>query len=112
MLEIVTSQRILVDQDNVLANFNEGFLIAWRKKYPDRPFIPLDKRQTFQIRDDYHKDFKEDIEDIYSSPGFIRNLRPIPGAIEALRAMQEIEYNREVSGKRRLKQWSDWQRLF
>ncbi|MDP2672342.1 MAG: 5'-3'-deoxyribonucleotidase, partial [Nanoarchaeota archaeon] len=69
MSETIHSKRILIDQDNVLANFDKGFLTAWQQYYPERIFVPLDKRQKFHIRDDYPMEFKEDVENIYSSPG-------------------------------------------
>ena len=82
-------KRILIDQDGVLANFEAGFLAAWKQKFPDRSFIPLNERRTFYVRDDYPRELRTDVEGIYTAAGFIRNLPPIIGALEALREMRE-----------------------
>ena len=37
---------ILVDMDDVLADFDGGFLLKWREKYPDEFFIPMSERQN------------------------------------------------------------------
>src|SRR5258708_7875879 len=86
--QLVSPKRILIDQDGVLADFEAGFLTAWREKYPDRPFIPLDQRTTFYPRDQYPPEYKSDVVGIYTAPGFIKNLPPIEGALQALRQMQ------------------------
>lgn len=79
---------ILVDQDSVLADFEGELLRIWRKKYPDRAYVPVEKRQTFYIADDYPEEFKADVRLIHNSPGFIANLPPIPGGIEAVLEMK------------------------
>jgi 5'-nucleotidase len=81
-------KRILIDQDNVLADFDGSFLSIWRDRFPDRPFVPLAERMVFYIRESYPADARADVEAIYTAPGFIRDLPPIPGAIEALQEMK------------------------
>lgn len=87
-ITILDDPIILVDQDNTIADFEGGFLFEWRSRYPNRPFIPLDERTTFRILDQYPVEYQIDVKDIYSQPGFVRNLKPILGAVDALRIME------------------------
>lgn len=80
---------ILIDQDNVLADFEAAFNSAWVASGHLFPAIPLDRRRTFRVRDDYPAELLEAVEAIYLRPGFYRDLPPVPGAIEAVRAFQE-----------------------
>lgn len=84
---------ILVDMDEVLADFEAKFLEDWKKKFPGHPHIPLDKRKTFNIQDDYPSKFKKEVEGIFSAPEFFKNLNPIFGGKEALIKMQELGHD-------------------
>ena len=44
---------VLVDLDEVLAAFERHFLTKFRELYPNEPYIPLEKRNTFYIGDQY-----------------------------------------------------------
>lgn len=81
---------ILVDQDNTLADFDGAFLNLWREKYPQRFFVPTDQRRNFYVKDDYPTELHRDMEEIYTTPGFIRNLPVIPGAQAAIKEMLEL----------------------
>lgn len=78
---------ILVDMDGVLADFERGFLDSYRQRYPDKPFVPLNQRTTFQVKDDYSEDIQPLVKEVYTAPGFIRSLPPIEGGLEALCAL-------------------------
>ena len=78
---------ILVDMDNTLVNFDEGLLAKWRKFYPNEFFVPLEKRTTFHPHDDYPEHLQSKIQDMCHSEGFIRDLPPAPGGIEAVHEM-------------------------
>lgn len=67
---------ILVDMDGVLADFENGLLQEWKKKFPHLPHVPLEKRDS-----------------IYSAPGFFQNLGVISGGKEALMKMQELGHD-------------------
>ena len=77
---------ILLDQDGVLADFEHGFLVAWRQRYPKIAPIAFEDRSTFHIREDYGPELSPRAEALYTSPGFIRDLPPLPGAIQAYHA--------------------------
>lgn len=75
---------ILIDQDGVLADFERGFYNAWIAGGNRHPALPLHERRSFYIRDDYPHHLKNEVEAIYSAPGFYRDLPPIDGAIKAV----------------------------
>ncbi len=78
---------ILVDMDNTLADFDVGLLNTWRTLYPDAFFVPLEKRTAFHSHDDYPEELQSKIQDICHSKGFIRDLPPVHGGIEAIHEM-------------------------
>ena len=86
-----TENFILVDQDGVLANFDQAFLDRFRELYPDSPFIPLIERRTFYPADDYAKrgHDRNKMKEIYGGEGFFLKLPLILGAKEALNEMVE-----------------------
>ena len=84
---------ILLDQDNVLADFERGFLEEWQIAHPDKPSIAYHERRTFNIREDYPAHLQQEVQSIYLSPGFFRNLQPIPGALEAVREIMALGHD-------------------
>src|ERR1700690_547922 len=90
------SKRILIDQDGVIADFESGFLSAWQQKYPDKYFVPLDQRTSFRIKEQYPLTDHEDVHNIYTAKGFIENLPPIPGAIQALKEILEADFTIKI----------------
>ncbi|WP_041863188.1 5'-3'-deoxyribonucleotidase [Bordetella petrii] len=78
---------ILLDQDGVLADFEHAFLAAWRARHPDIAPVPYENRRSFRILDDYPPELRARAEAIYTAPGFIRDLPPVPGAVEAYREL-------------------------
>ncbi len=84
---------ILVDQDNVLADFDSAFLAAWRASHPAAPFTPLEQRRSWNPRDDLPREHHAAAMQVYARPGFFRSLEPMPGAFDALRAMLALGWN-------------------
>lgn len=77
---------ILIDQDGVLADFEQGVNLAYQAKF-DSPLPPLPHgRQHFYLADDY-PEHKETLRQIYTTQGFFENLPPIKGAIDALQTL-------------------------
>src|SRR5690554_4914187 len=74
---------ILLDQDGVLADFEHGFLDAWRKRYHDIATVAYEHRKSFYILQDYAPELRDKAEALYTAPGFIRDVPPVAGAIEA-----------------------------
>ncbi len=80
---------ILIDMDDVLADFDREFLNVWKKKYPGKFYIPLEKRSLFYMKDQYPPGVWELVREVYTSPGFIRSLPAVPGGAEAINELSE-----------------------
>jgi 5'-nucleotidase len=78
---------ILVDMDNTLVDFDKGLLKVWRNMYPHEFYVPLGKRTTFHPHADYPERLQSKIQDVCHSEGFVRDLPPMPGGIEAVYEM-------------------------
>ena len=84
---------ILLDQDGVLADFETEFLNRWRERYPTRPFVSINDRKAFYLRDDYPKELWSDIRALQTEKGFIEALPPIEGAIAAIRYLENLGHD-------------------
>lgn len=79
--------------DGVLANFEEGFIRAWRKKFPNHPHVPLGKRKTYSLIENYPGGLEKDVQSIVTSRGFFENLSAIKGGKEALTKMEALGHD-------------------
>jgi len=84
--------RILVDMDGVITDFDKEFLERWRKRHPDKPYIPLEERTTFYVKDQYPEELKPLVADILLEPGFFRDMLPVTGAKDALDEMEKMGF--------------------
>jgi len=81
----ITNEVWLIDIDNVLADFEGGFIKEWVRRHPEIPFVPLEERVHFYIRDDYSEELRPLVEEIHHyTKGFYANLPVVDGAIDAL----------------------------
>lgn len=78
---------VLVDQDGVLADFEQAFFQVWSAAGHPWPAIPPAARRSFYVRDDYPLAARPQVEAIYTAPGFYRGLPPVAGAVAALQRM-------------------------
>jgi 5'-nucleotidase len=78
---------ILLDMDDVLADFEGKFLERWRERHPDLPFIPRDQRNIFKLERQYPAEHLDKVRAVIREPGFFLALDPIPGGLEAVREM-------------------------
>ncbi|XP_021491169.1 5'(3')-deoxyribonucleotidase, cytosolic type isoform X2 [Meriones unguiculatus] len=86
--------RVLVDMDGVLADFESGLLQGFRRRFPGDPHVPLEQRRGFLASEQYgalRPDLAEKVVSVYEAPGFFLNLEPIPGAVDALREMNNMQ---------------------
>ncbi|MBI4447700.1 5'-3'-deoxyribonucleotidase [Candidatus Woesearchaeota archaeon] len=81
--------RILVDMDDVIADFDKELLDRWKIKYPDKIQLKPEEITDFYIADMFPKELKPLVEDVYHAPGFIKSLPPMEGALEALLEMEK-----------------------
>jgi 5'-nucleotidase len=82
--------RLLIDMDGVLADFEAGFLEAWRAQHPELPYIPVAERQLFYLSEEYPSELRPLVREVLTAPGFFRNLAPLPGGLEALQALEGL----------------------
>ncbi len=78
---------ILFDMDGVFADSIDGFNRMWQKLFPGVPFIPYEKITEFYIENLYPVEQNEMVKKVWGTEGLFYNLKPIPGAFEA---MEEI----------------------
>ena len=84
---------ILIDQDSTLADWESGFLDNWKKDHPNEISIAIEKRTQFETCLDYPEHLRDKVESTYHAPGFFLNLKPILGAIEAVRKMIRLGHH-------------------
>ncbi|ESO89009.1 hypothetical protein LOTGIDRAFT_209952 [Lottia gigantea] len=85
---------VLLDMDQVLADFEGYFLKRYKERFPNDPFIPLEERKGFFIRDQYAKlrdDLPDKVRAVYNEEGFFRDLPEIEGAVSAALEMSKME---------------------
>lgn len=86
-------KRILVDQDDVLADFSGEFVRLWTFAYAERHNFKLDEIKTFGIENNLPDHLKFLAELVYGRSHFFRDLPPVPGALTALREMLDLGYD-------------------
>ncbi|XP_071106835.1 5'(3')-deoxyribonucleotidase, cytosolic type-like [Haliotis cracherodii] len=89
-----TRLKVLLDLDQVLADFEGHFLRRYKERFPDLPFIEEKDRNTFYLRDQYAKlgsDLPDRVRDVYMEEKFFLNLPEIEGAVAAAKEMAEME---------------------
>lgn len=82
--------RILVDMDDVLADFDAEFLKRWRARHPEKMYVPLEERKTFYVKESYPQDLQPLVSEIYLEPGFFREMMPVKGGVDAVKTMQQM----------------------
>jgi 5'-nucleotidase len=84
--------RILIDMDGVISDFDGEFLKRWRERYPDKFYVPLEKRTTFYVKEQYPDELKPLASEIIWGPNFFRDMMVVDGAIEALLEMDKMGF--------------------
>ena len=83
----------LIDMDGVVADFERELLDQFRKLYPNKNYVSLDKRTTSTTEEQYPLEDRPLLRSITSSPGFFLNLKPIEGSLNALLELKSISGN-------------------
>ena len=84
--------RILIDMDGVISDYDQEFLQRWRSCHADKFYVPVEKRSTFYVIDEYPDELKPLAAEILLESGFFRDMVPVPGAKEALEEMREMGF--------------------
>jgi 5'-nucleotidase len=75
---------LLVDMDDVIANTELGFHQKLEVSFPQIAQIAPEQRTCFDFEEQYPL---EVVQQITHAPGYFASLPPVPGAIDALRAI-------------------------
>ncbi|OGZ13314.1 MAG: hypothetical protein A3C93_00145 [Candidatus Lloydbacteria bacterium RIFCSPHIGHO2_02_FULL_54_17] len=75
---------ILIDQDGVLANYQESLHAILAREHPTGPWRPIHELVHHDTEKNYSREWTDVIEEIVLRKGFYRNLPPIVGGCEAL----------------------------
>jgi 5'-nucleotidase len=78
---------ILVDQDGVLANYQEHLLALWENEHPHEFRLPLHAVTEHDISVLFPQDCRDELEAITLRKGFFLSLPPIAGGKDALEEM-------------------------
>lgn len=76
---------ILLDQDGVLADFEQGVRQLWLQTF-QQPF-PMQQRRHFYLRQDIAPQFHQQLSQIYATKGFFAALPPLAGGIAAAKRL-------------------------
>jgi 5'-nucleotidase len=81
---------ILIDMDDVLADFDGEFYRRWNTKHPERKIVPPEERKCFYIKEELPKEYSPFVTEINTEKGFIYSLPEIPGGIKAVNKISEM----------------------
>ncbi|RME30879.1 5'-3'-deoxyribonucleotidase [Candidatus Woesearchaeota archaeon] len=84
---IAVLMRVLVDQDNVLADFDGRLIARWAEVYPDRPPLARNHKDFYMHKS--YPAYSAEIKALAEEQGFFWSLEPLDGALEALLEMSE-----------------------
>ena len=79
---------ILIDMDDVIADFDGEFYRKWNKIHPDKKITPPDERNCFYLIDESPKEYEEFIRGVYTAPGFIKSLPEIKGSVDGVKDIE------------------------
>ncbi len=84
---------VLVDMDDVIADWS-GHFFELAGQIPElRGRLIHSERKSFSVLDDYPKELEDAAREIYESEGFFRDLKPVDGAIEAIHELSRLGHN-------------------
>lgn len=81
--------KLLIDMDGVQCDWYGTLLDLYKAKYPDRPTVAPEDLEHFYVEHQYPEEHKDDLLRIVRTEGFYLNMKPMPGAIEALKDISE-----------------------
>ncbi|GJD07795.1 Putative 5'(3')-deoxyribonucleotidase [Galdieria sulphuraria] len=78
---------VLVDMDNVLADFDSEFGKRWKERHPEQSDFDLSQRKYFELEDNFPDEEKEEAIALMSEEGFFLSFPPVQDAIESCKEM-------------------------
>ena len=84
---------ILVDQDGVLAKYNEHLLAIWKQEHPDKIYLPPQMIVNHETEKNFPTEYEKFFEEIVLRKGFYRSLPLMEGAREALEELLALGHN-------------------
>jgi 5'-nucleotidase len=78
---------LLIDQDNVLADFSRVIYTEMCARGHRDLAVPPAKQSTYPIEGHYPPELFGELKAIYTAEGFFRSLPPIDGAVQAVKEM-------------------------
>src|SRR3974377_1645222 len=85
---------ILVDMDDVLADFDGEFYRRWNARHPERKIVPPEGRKFFYIKEELPPEYAPLVTEINTEKGFVFSFSEIPGGIKAVNEIKNM--GREV----------------
>lgn len=89
----VEKPKVLVDMDGVLGDWTGMFETLLRRDYPHIEILPREQITQFHMEDLYPQEHRADIMQMMHTPGFYRDLTPIDGAVEGVKALAAQGYD-------------------
>lgn len=91
---------ILLDVDEVLAEWVQGLVARFQERHPELPCTPAAERADYNTLA-YHRTPEERsaVLRILREPGFFASLEPVPGSRRAVREMRKAGFHVEVCTK-------------
>lgn len=83
---------IALDMDNVLADWDEGLSRAWRSAHPHR-HPHFEHRTCYWAHEGCPVEDHEFVQNLHQSPGFYRQLPPVPGGLQAANEMKSLGWD-------------------
>ena len=81
---------ILIDMDEVIADFEGKLRELWAAKYPHTPLFTDGVRDSFYIGDSNNQGRWDLVQKIIQAKGFFKSLKPVPGAQTAIQEMRDL----------------------
>jgi len=81
---------LLIDQDNVLADFEKELYRRILERFPEIPLKPLEQHKEFYFSANYNKKFRGEIISVMNEKGFILSLPPVEGGLLAIKEMLSL----------------------
>jgi len=92
--EMLKGRTVLVDMDNTIVDWDAEFIRRYASSGLNRDLQEVERivrnRAKFEIEENFPESERTEVLKTLQSPGFYESLKPLPGAVEALRDLVEV----------------------